>query len=63
MNYDLRVIWLEKIQKENSLTSFRAEYDESWICLGHYDMIWIEQLNIKGTPLDTVWEQIGRAHV
>ena len=62
MNYDLRVIWLEKIQKENSLTSFRAEYDESWICLGHYDMIWIEQLNIKGTPLDTVWEHTRKPH-
>ena len=53
--YDVRVIRLVKSSSKNSLAWFYGSQYDCNICLGHFDVMWTEEL-LQGetTPLETI---------
>lgn len=68
--YDVRVIRLVKSSSKNSLAWFYGSQYDCNICLGHFDVMWTEEL-LQGetTPLETIqydsnksWGNVGQSH-
>lgn len=59
--YDVRVIQLEKSSSDNALISFlTAQKEDSYLCLGHFDMLSIRKIDAGRLPLDAIQKDVGQ---